>query len=179
LAAENLELKNQLAASREENEKLAADRQALRAQRDTLMAIQDHRVEAIPQVTSVIFGRWTGGYNLRGGDARGHDAVKVYLIPRDASGSAIKAAGSVTIRLFDLAAPEGAELLGHCERTPKELESQWFTGLLMPDHYSIVCPLTKHPGHADVTIRAEFVDYVTGKTFTATTTVRVDPPSGE
>ena len=140
------------------------------------MSIEGHRVEAIPRVASVELGKWTGGYSLRGGNARGHDAVKVYLVPRDAVGSVIKAPGSVTIRLFDLAAAEGAELLGQCEFPPKELESLWFTSLFMPDHYSVICPLAKIPAHADITIRAEFIDYVAGKTFTAVTTVRVEPP---
>jgi len=182
LAAENVELKSQLAEMRRENERLGDDVRDLRAQRDTLMGIQGLRVEAIPRVASVELGKWTGGYTLRRGEAkdgegvrRGHDAVKVYLIPRDAAGSVIKAPGSVTIRLFDLAAAEGAEWLGQCEVSPKELESLWFTGLFMPDHYSIVCPFEKPPEHPDVTVRAEFTDYVTGKTFTQVMNVRVEP----
>ena len=179
LAAENVELKNQLAKTRDENEQLVNERQALLAQRDTLMSIEGRRVEAIPRVASVELGKWTGGYSLQredGGGRRPHDSVKIYLIPRDAAGSVIKAPGSVTIRLFDLSAAGGAELLGHCELSAAEMESQWFTGLLMPDHYSIVCPFTKPPASPDITVHVEFTDYVAGKTFTEVKNVRVNVP---
>jgi len=185
LAAENVELKNQLADARAENQRLGGDVQDLRAQRDTLMTIQGMRLEAIPRVASVELGKWTGGYSLRrrdgGGDGQtgmgwGHDAVKVYVIPRDGVGSVIKAAGSVTVRLFDLAAVDGANRLGQCEVSPEALASLWFTGLFMPDHYSIVCPFETPPQRADVTVHVEFTDYVTGKTFTQVTNVRVELP---
>jgi len=193
VAAENVELKNQLARTQRENEQLAQSQQDLLAQVDTLTEIQGLRVEAIPRVASVELGKWTGGYNLRrdgakdGGEGtggvgdeknagRGHDAMKVYVIPRDGAGSVIKAPGSVTIRLFDLAAADGTQSLGQCNVSAEDLQSLWFTGVLMPDHYSIVCPFEKLPTRPDVTVHVEFTDYVAGKTFTQVMNIRVELP---
>lgn len=175
VAAENVELKAKINLLEKELTAVRQERAELKAQRDTLAKIEGSRVEAIPKVTRVDIGAYTGGYNLAGG--KGHDSVKVYIIPFDAAGSAIKAPGSVTIKLFDLAAAKGQEQVGQCELSPPQLEKQWFSGAFTFYHYSVVCPLAKIPEHRDITVRLEFVDYVTGKTFSAVKTVQIDTPS--
>jgi len=174
VAAENLQLKDKAQKLEDQNKALTQQRDDLQARVDTLMNVGGQRLAAIPQVTKVEIGQWTAGYSAARG--KGHDSVKVYLIPVDASGTALKAPGSLTIRLFDLAAPQGQELVGQCQLTPAELDKQWFSGAFMAYHYSVVCPFTRIPQHKDVTVRIEFVDYVTGKTFSAVTTIAVEKP---
>ena len=141
------------------------------AQRDkqinTLMALGEKRLELLPHVARIELGRHTGGTDIDGD--RCDDAVKVYLTPIDQDGTAIKAAGAITVKLYDLAADPDATFLGEYTWAADELRKQWSSGF-MSYHYSLECPwLSGPPAHDEVTVRVTFVDYLTGKTFTAQT----------
>jgi len=168
-----LQAERQLDDLRRDNADLSDELAAKRKQIDSLMKLGDKRLEAIFHVVRIELGRYTGGFDSDG--KPGQDAIKVYLDPIDADGSTIKAAGDVTIQLYDLAADPKANLLGEYHWSVAEISKQWSSGFVAY-HYSFVCPFKSPPAHDEITIRVEFVDYLTGKTFTAQKAVKVELP---
>ncbi len=158
---------------REENESLRADVVANRKQVDSLLSLaaDKKRPDLITHADSIELGDYTAAYNP---DAtqKTPNSVKVYLLPKDASGSVVKAAGAVQIKLFDLNAPDGQNLIGDCNIPAEEVFKNWYSGFLsMTYHYSFVCPWKHPPTKNEVLVRVEFTDYLTGKHFTAIKTV--------
>jgi hypothetical protein len=151
-------------------------RQALRSRQEhieTLQALGDRRLDRLFHVRRIRLGRYTGGANLD--DAPGDDGVRVYLQPMDQDGGIIKAAGEVTVQLYDLAADPNARLVFEKTWAVAEIGERWSGGLLSP-HYSFACRWRRPPDHDELTVRVRFVDYLTGKTFTAQKLVTVDLP---
>jgi hypothetical protein len=164
-----------LAACRERQAELSA---ALAEQKEVvsrLRGLGEKRLETLYHVARIELGRYTGGVDMDG--RFGDDAVKVYLHPVDRDGSTLKAAGEATVQLYDLGAPAGEQLLGEYKWPVDKLSRQWSSGLFTY-HYSFMCPWRSGPPqHADVTVRVAFVDYLTGKEFTAQKLVKVKLPS--
>ncbi len=169
----------QLAQLRRNNVKLTQQIAEQNRQIETLQQLGDKRFDAFPRIERIALGSYTGGIDTDG--KPGHDAIKVFLKPIDADGSVIKAAGSVKISLFDLSADEQEILLGECNWTPEELSKQWSSGLVAY-HYSLICPLSSDgitaPVENGITVRVEFVDYVTGKTHTAQKLCKIKTGTG-
>ncbi|MFW6153767.1 MAG: hypothetical protein ACOC95_00960 [Planctomycetota bacterium] len=151
---------------------LAALRETVDAQAQqiqTLREIGASRLDRLFHVRRIRLGRYTGGIDTD--ETPGHDAVKVYLEPIDQHGSVIKAAGDVTIELFDL--PAGGVRLGTFTFGGETLADQWRSGPLN-DHFSFVCPFgSTRPSGSEVTVRVTFTEYLTGKTFTTQTAAPV------
>jgi len=140
----------------------------------TLQALGPKRLESLFHVQAAELGRYTGGIDTDG--QAGHDAIKVYLRPMDRDASPIKAAGDVTIQLYDLAEPAGKNLIGEYKWPVDKLGAQWSSGF-MTYHYSFVCPWKGGPPkHDEITVRVTFVDYLTGKSFTAQKACKVNLP---
>ncbi|MBS3733461.1 MAG: hypothetical protein KGY99_00860 [Phycisphaerae bacterium] len=167
-------LRTDLATLRETNRGLRRDLVAKRERIDTLLRLGDKRLNKLFHVTRITLGRYTGGVDTD--DAPGHDAIKVFLRPHDADGSTIKAAGDVAVELYDLAADEGDQRIGTYRWSVDELSAQWSSGF-MTYHFSFVCPWDERPAHDEITVRVEFVDYLTGKTHTAQKVCTVDLPA--
>ena len=127
---------------------------------------QARRLERIFHVSRIELGRYTGGVDTDG--LAGHDAVKVFLRPIDQDGSTLKAAGDVKIQIYDLALPEKHNLIGQYNWPVDKISKHW-SGGFMTYHFSFVCPWKKSspPKHEKLTVRVEFLDYLTGRTFTA------------
>jgi hypothetical protein len=141
----------------------------------TLQHLGDKRLEKLYYVTDLELGRRSGGID-RDGQA-GDDAVIVYLQPVDREGAVIKAAGDVTIQLYDLANPPAENLIGEYHWSVDELGQTWAGGFLGSSQFSLLCPWPDGPpAHGQITIRATFTDYLTGRTFTAQKTVTVHLP---
>ena len=159
--------------AKNENKRLSEQLQKQDERILSLMNLGDKRLEKLYYVQKVDLGDYTGGISSDGGDQQ--DAVKVFLLPTDQDGAVIKAAGSVKIQLFDLAAPAEQNLIGECEFPIDEVRKHWSSGFLTY-HYSFVCPWKKTVlPHEDLTVRVEFVDYLTGKHLTAQKVVKVKP----
>lgn len=170
LEQENLKLKSEAGKLRET---IAAQGTQIK----TLQALGSRRLEKLFYVTSIKLGRYTGGVNLDGKE--GDDGIRVYLIPQDADGHTLKAAGHVRVQLFDLAAGEKGRLIATCEFAVETIGKKWAGGFLTK-HYKFDCPWKSPPGHAEITVRASFTDYLTGKEFTAQKVCKVDlPPAGK
>ena len=102
--------------------------------------------------------------------------VKVYLEPVDQDAVSIKAAGEVTIELYDLAAPQDRNRLCACRFPVEEIGKKWTQGF-MSQFYIFECEWGGNPpSQKQVTVRVVFVDYLTGKTFTDQKVVEVTPP---
>ena len=166
-------------ASESEAERLRLERNHLRellAEKErrieTLLALGDKRLEKLFHVRKLDLNR-TAGVDLDG--KAGHDAIRVYVKPIDRDGGTIKAAGSVKVRLFDLAAPQGQTLLGEYSWSVDETPGKW-TQLLFR-HYRFTCPWkTGPPKNPEVTVRVEFLDYLTGHRFTDQIVCRIALP---
>ena len=137
---------------------------------ESLQALGGKRLDKIFHVQRIELGQYTGGADLD--DRAGDDAVRVYLKPIDQDGATIKAAGSVTIELYDLAAPKGKKLIGTYTWTVDQAAKTWTSFVLY--HYKFDCKWKSGPpAHDDVTVRVAFVDYLSGKRFTAQTACKV------
>jgi len=151
------------------------------AQRDrqiaTLQALGEKRLEQLYTIKRIRLGKSTGGADT---DAKpGDDAVKVVIEPIDQHGSVIKTAGMVKVQIFDLAAPKATNLLAESSHDPNTVTKHWVSGF-MGGYFTFTCPLPAPPDHSELTVRAEFVEYLTGKTFTTQKVIKVDlPPVAE
>jgi hypothetical protein len=180
-AAEYDQLHQQWLDSQQQRDDLARQRDGLQKENkeladgvETLRMLGSDRLAKLFTVTSIQLGRHTGGVDLDG--RPGDDAVKVYLDPLDSHGSTIKAAGDVTIRLFDLAEQAEKTLIGEYHWSVDQLSEQWRGGFGVY-RYSFVCPWkVVPPNHDEITVRVEFVDYLTGRRFTAQSACKVKSP---
>ncbi|MCD4823112.1 MAG: hypothetical protein K8S55_00760 [Phycisphaerae bacterium] len=185
-----LELEKQRDVARKQVKELTGEVENLSAR----LATQDEHVKTLQAlggekrmatlftVDKIELGRYTGGIDT---DKKpGDDAIKIFLLPEDADGSTLKAAGSVKIQLFDLAQPEGKgkgkgegknKLFAEYTYPVKDIAKHWHGGMLTY-HYSFLCGWEKPPAHADITVRVEFTDYLTGKTFTAQKLCKIKLP---
>jgi len=160
---------------RQENDRLATRLGKAEARLAELMKLGDKRLEQLYVVQRIRLGKGTGGVDQD--KHRGHDAVKVFLEPIDQHGSVLKAPGSVTIRVFDLGADPNGTLLAERQYTGDQTAAQWSSGFLAY-HYSFTCPLDTPPVHDELTVRVEFVDFLTGEKHTAQQVVQVVLPPG-
>ena len=137
----------------------------------TLQGLGNKRLEKLYHVTAVQLDRLTGGDDYDG--KPGDDGVTVYLQPVDQDGHVIKAAGGIRIELFDLANPNGQLRIGEYRLDVDHARKAWH-GRLMTHHYTIKCPWRiGPPKHDEITVRAEFTDYLTGKTYRGQKLVKV------
>lgn len=140
----------------------------------TLQALGEKRLAQLYTVKRIRIGASTGGANT---DAKpGDDAIKVVVEPIDQHGSVLKAAGSVKVQVFDLAAPKATNLLAESCHDPNTVTDHWVSGF-MGGYFTFTYPLPAPPDHSELTVRIEFVEYLTGKTFTAQKVVKVDLPA--
>jgi len=106
----------------------------------------------------------------------GDDGVTVHLRPRDADGDTVKAPGRITIQLLDNSDLASPRVLGvYVFDDPEKLRNLWH-GRFATDHYTLRCPFapgTRFPESRRLTISAEFIDYLTGRTLSAVKEIRL------
>ena len=158
---------------RGENEKLQQQVTARDQRIKDLMTLGPKRLDRLFHVRRIELGKYTGGVDLD--DKPGHDGIRVYLTPIDQAGHTIKAAGRVKVELFDLANPPDRNLLGRFEWSTKQASGNWVSFVVY--HYSLTCPWpSRPPEHNEITVRVEFLDYLTGARFTAQKLCKVSLP---
>ncbi len=144
----------------------------------TLQRIAPDRMAKLEVPVKIELDKLSGGYEEpgRAGDA----GVVAYVRPIDADGDVIKAAGAIVMDVFDLANPPERHLGAHCELDVDHTRQAW-RGRLWTNHFTVKCPWPppdrKPPEHRDLTIRVQFTDYLTGKTFLAETPCRIRLPA--
>ncbi len=164
-------LSAQLDKAKRENVKLreqaAGLQQDLKARDEHIVRLQGlggKRMALLFTVAKIKLGR-TSGVNLD--QAPGDDGVRVYLKTIDRDGHAVKAAGDVTVQLFDLAAGAPRNLLERHD-FPAADAAKHFSGGFLMNQYRFDCPFKSGPPkRPELTVRVTFTDYLTGQTFTA------------
>ena len=144
----------QLNAERTELKQWAAE---LQQELATLRGFDTDRLQQLVHVAQLEFGRYTRATEK---------GVTVYVVIRDQKHDTFKAAGTMTIELWQLDRPPDERLLGQWRYEPAQLEEHWLCGFLTY-HYKFKLPWTqgKHPGRDGVTIRVRFEELLTGKAF--------------
>jgi hypothetical protein len=172
-------LRDKLDQSRDNNQELRLRveglEERLAQQTEQIRILQElgpKRLDYLFSVDRISLGRYTGSYRPRDGEY--DSGVRVYLEPIDQYGSVIKAAGEVTVELFDLAQPEGSTRLGNFRFPVEEIRQHWASGFLTY-HYNFDCPWPDNapPAHGQITVRVTFVHYLTGKSFVSQRVVDV------
>lgn len=161
--AQLLDARDRLEASRKEVAELKRQLAGRDEKIRTLRRLGPKRLEHLFHVKSVRLGRYTGGAEMD--DRPGNDGIKVFCTPIDQHGSGLKAAGTVTVQLFDLAeAPAQSKIF---EKTwPVETIHKAWSGGLFGGHYALDCRWSAPPAHDEITVRVQFLDYLTGNRFT-------------
>lgn len=155
LARQNAQLQRDLGAQRQR----AAD---LEQQLAVCRGFGPGRLAQLVHVQQIEFGRFTRAFDANeDGQA---DGLRVYLVPRDPQGDVIKAGGTVTIELWDLAAAESARRLGQWRYGPDQLPRHWLSGPFT-NHFKFELPWPdgKVPEHANLTLKLTYEDALTGR----------------
>jgi hypothetical protein len=155
----------------------AADQATIRsleASATTVPVLPEQRIAQLFTVAGLSFGRLTGGVDLDPGKP-GDEGLKVYVVPVDQHGDALKAAGTFRVEAFALSDAE-RPLVGIWEFPLSEAQQNWYGQSLLYT-YILTCPWQQviPTGHT-LTIRVTFTDALTGRTFTAQRQVSVNPP---
>jgi len=153
------------------NQRLVSREEQIRDQARRIQELQnlsgERTLDRLVHVQRVEIDRLSGGYD---DDRDGvDDGVVVYLRLLDAEqgGDPIKAAGSVGVRLLDLARPPESQLVGEAHLSPEQLRSMWY-GRFLTSHYSIKVPWPDEqtrPSQKIVTVLVHYTDLLTGKSF--------------
>jgi outer membrane murein-binding lipoprotein Lpp len=172
LRKQNQQLTSQVSDLQTKNAGLEAQINAIQSQPgSTVPQLPESRLDQLFTVHGVEFGKLTGGYSP---DPNGPDQmVKVYVVPTDDEGEALKSAGSFSIELFDLA--EQDTRLGKWD-FPTEKSRQDFYGRMFLYTYEFDCPWQKIPRHSKLHLRVTFTDELTGRVFVAEEDINVKPP---
>jgi hypothetical protein len=91
----------------------------------------------------------------------------VYIQPVDAEGDIVKAAGTVSVQLWNLNNPNGEAMLGQWKVEPAELRKLWFDSFSTGYRLTFDRPKAVGVFSQPLTIKVTFTDYLTGQSFRA------------
>ena len=152
----------------------AADQAALAGQHNaTVPTLPQDRLDQLFTTHGLSFGKLTGGYRADEADTGPADGIEVQIVPTDDSGDEIKAAGSFTVQVFDLA-DAAHPLLDTWNFSPQQTRTMFYDHLMLYT-YVLHCPWQHGPPpHGELTLRVSFTDALTGRVFTAEKQVHVN-----
>ena len=162
LRKQNQKQRDEIELLQRQHEADAATIRGLESRATTVPVLPQTQLDKLFTVHGLQFGRLTAA------DEKGID---VYVVPTDAAGQPIKAAGSFVIDAFDLAAGDNVRV-AHCEHPLDQAEKNWY-GQAMLYTYVLKCPWQTPPKHPEITIKVEFKDALTGRVLTAQKVVKV------
>jgi len=151
-----------------------AEIMALRQSTPTQPSLPSGQLERLFTTHGLKFGRLTAGYDSDR-NRPGDEGVKIYVVPTDQDGQPLKAAGSFTIDLFDLASPDASHI-GHWTFDVEQSKKNWY-GAFLDYTYAFTLPWQQVPQHNDLTVRVTFQDELTQLPFNGQTAVKVHAPS--
>ncbi|MBN2582474.1 MAG: hypothetical protein JXL80_05355 [Planctomycetes bacterium] len=126
------------------------------------------------RAVKVEFSRITGGLDTDG--KPGDEGVRVVLLPMDKDDDVVKRAGSVEIDLFDLAATDGNQRVGHWDFTIDQAAHEWVSGFGASSYsFELTWPGGRQPQHRDLTVVVHFKT-LDGRVLMAQRGVRVRLP---
>jgi hypothetical protein len=173
LRKENQQLKTQLDQLRKQRAMDADQIAGLQARIPTEPTLPPDQLAKLVTTHGIRLGRLTGGQDIDP-DKPGDEGLKVYVITYDETGQEIKAAGTISIEAFDLAAKEPR--LGKWDFNLEQAKQNWYGQFLIDYYYAVVCPWQTVPQHADITVKVTFVDELTKLPFTTQKVVHVMLP---
>jgi outer membrane murein-binding lipoprotein Lpp len=151
LSAQVAQLEAQVASQRDAIQRLEA---SAASGATTVPTLPQDRVDQLFTAARLSIGRLSGWADL----GEGRQGLKLYVVPTDASGDEIKAAGSFVVEAFDLAAD--APRLARWEFSVDEARALW-TGSGLLYEYVLPCPMDAKPTSAELTVKITFVDALT------------------
>lgn len=152
-------------------QKLQAENQRLTEQLDALASIKkDVRLEALDKVAAIELSPRTGLYDKDDNGTK--ETLVVYLRVIDEAGDAVKETGAVEVQLWDLNAPEAEALLAKWQIAPEDLTNLWVS-TIMTNYYRLTFDTANLnlANRKELTVKATFTDYLTGKTLRQQTTI--------
>lgn len=139
-----------------------------------LLEMGKTRVDKLYAVSRIAIGRLSGGSDSDG--AIGDEGMTIYLQLYDQDDHLFKAAGSITVRVFDLYDPDEPALIAKCEYDADQAKKRWF-GRLLTYHYKIECSWADQaPQGRRVFVMASFLDYLTGRVHQDSKEFHITPP---
>jgi hypothetical protein len=178
LRKENQDLRETIAKLEKAREGDAATIRALENRGGTIATLPKERLDRLFTVHGLSLGRLTGG--MDDSAKPGDEGIKVYAVPMDQDGEPIKAAGAFTVEAFDLA-NSASPLVGKWTFDVEAARAAW-RGSALSHQYVLKCPWQGGPpGHPELTVKATFVDELTGREFGAqkVVTVKLPPSAGQ
>ncbi|HUB26279.1 MAG TPA: hypothetical protein VL992_12690 [Tepidisphaeraceae bacterium] len=172
LRKQNQDLTAQVADLQRQNAALIAQEQATDAHAGSIVPqLPESRLQKLFTTAGLKIGSLTGGYNP--GPSGPDTELRVFVVPIDQDGQPIKMAGSFSVELFDLS--EQDTRIGRWNFSLDEARNDWF-GQAFLYTYVLDCPWQTPPQHANLTMKVTFVDELTGRQFSVTQPVTVNPP---
>jgi hypothetical protein len=165
--------RDQLAKCNQQSLEMQAQLHQQEQQIATLQQLGDKRLDKLFRVSKIQVGDRSMG--IADGNTTGDIGVKVYVETLDQYGDTIKAAGDVTVQLYDLAEPPNSNFIGEFAWLVDKMQVNWTEGF-MSQFYIFECKWKSPPRHDQITVRIAFTDYLTGKTFTDQKAVQVTLP---
>jgi len=145
----------------------------LQEQIKAMAALPKDSREDFYKLTNVRIARYAGFYDQDRDGKR--EKLFVYIQPIDANGDIVKAAGMVSVELWNLNNPGDQALIGQWQVQPAELHKLWVSGLVsnyrLPFSVSVTPELLAQP----LTVKITFTDYLSGEIFRNQQVVRPRP----
>jgi FtsZ-binding cell division protein ZapB len=162
----------QIAELKEENQQLSKETTGLKEENlklneqvETLSGFESgERQKALPTLSKIAIAKRSGFVDKDDDNVK--EKLVVYVKPYDSNLDVIKAAGSVTVQLWDLEQTSAKAMLKEWVIAPQELSKMWM-GAFMTDYYRLlfdVDPSGLKVGR-EYTIKVTFTDYISGKVF--------------
>jgi len=157
LTQEKARLEKDLAQSDSEKEQLKQQVQSLSG------LPRGVRLDNLYRLQRVKIHRYT---NVLDEDKDGKmEKLVVYLQPIDDQGDIIKAAGAVSVQLWDLNQTSGEALLGQWSVKVEDLKKRWVTFLVTNYRLRFDLAETIERLEKPLTVKVAFTDYLSGKVF--------------
>ena len=172
LRKQNQELRASVDTLKAQHDRDAATLAAEQQARPTVPTLPPERLAKLVTTHGLDVGKLTGGDNpdtVIGPDTM----LRVYVVPVDAQGTPIKAAGAFTVEAFDLAAADHVRV-GSWQFTAEQTRDL-FVNQLSLYTYALSCPWQTVPPHPELTVKVTFAEELTGRQFVAQTEVKVHP----
>ena len=142
-----------------------AEIEQLRGQIQALSAVpQDQRANPY-ELTTIRVAKISNFFD-KNNDGK-QEKLIVYIQPIDAEGDIVKAAGTVSVQLWNLNNPNGEALLGQWKVEPTELRKLWFDSFTTGYRLTFDRPEAVGVFSEPLTLKITFMDYLTGKSFRA------------
>lgn len=159
---------------------VAAREQALammKNQTAQLRGLEPQNLEQLIVPVRIELASQSGGFDSD--DQPGDDGIVLYVQPIDRDGHVVKAAGSITVTLLDLANPPEDYVVGKYHFDINKTRELW-AGRLWTHHFTVRCPWFqgRPPAHNEITARVEFLDLLTGQTLTTQGVYKIKFPPG-